>query len=63
MVFAAYLLANEILELSRGGAFAHFLKPNGEDICNLSKAKWQMSDKCPGIGTFGIDWAITIEAN
>ena len=72
MELAAYLQENAILSLSQGGAFEPFFKPNpgvqfvwtAERHRRAFAAFSKQNDKYPtnargGIGTLGIDWAIT----
>ena len=55
MVFAAYLLENSILVLSRGVEFASYFLAPPWGICSFSRTKCQMPG---GMGMLRIDWAI-----
>ena len=58
MVFAAYLLENSILVLSRGVAFAPYLNPTVGRLQLLQNKMTNARQMPRGMGTLGIDWAI-----
>ena len=55
MIFAAHLLENVILVLSGEGHLHTIFKPHRGEFAAFPK----QNDKYPGMGTLGIDWAIS----
>ena len=55
MVFAAYLLENSILVLSRGVAFAPYLNPTVGRLQLLQNKMTNARQMPRGMGTLGID--------